>query len=73
MLGKNKKIKEELIGAFKFSNIISKKLLFSETHCDVYQIKLINDKTEYLMNKASAKKSFLLIKSIIQSKNPRIF
>ena len=49
MLGKNKKIKEESLTEFKFSNIISKKLLFSETYCDIYQIRLINDKTEYLM------------------------
>ena len=49
MLGKNKKIKEEYIKEFKFSNIISKQLLFSETHCDVYLIKLINEKTEYMM------------------------
>lgn len=49
MLGKNKKIKEEFISTFKFSDVISRKLLFTETHCEVYQAKLINDKTEYLM------------------------
>ena len=49
MLGKNKKIKEEFISTFKFSDVISRKLLFTETHCEVYQAKLVNDKTEYLM------------------------
>lgn len=49
MLGKHKKIKEESLQAFKFNNIISKKLLFSQTYCDIYLITLINDKAEYIM------------------------
>lgn len=49
MLGKNKKIKEESLFGFSFSNIISKKLILSQTYCDLFQIKIINEKNEYLM------------------------
>lgn len=51
MLSKNKKIKEENIRTFKFSNVVSKKLLFSQNYCDVYQIKLMNEPHNELLMK----------------------